>query len=228
MEENLRFEKEAPYNFCDRWCERCVDEKQARCRLYQDEFEQRTTCIAYGKDPDDAEITKEVIEKQFEGVDEKLQQFMEENEIDFDDIDDSEYEKREKHLESIVKNNPLNITARQYLKKAGQFLKKTFYKKEGVSPELVYDFEAVAWYHTLLPVKLYRALRGFNDYAAEDEFALHDAVAQFSVCKKSINESVKALGKISPHYPDNHKAINELLVLLHDIFSRIQHMEESI
>ncbi|MBU1008464.1 hypothetical protein KKA53_05300, partial [Candidatus Dependentiae bacterium] len=72
-------EKETPYNYCDRWCERCVHEKQIRCRLYGDEMEQKLNCIANGRDENDVEITGEVIQRQweeaFEGLDEKMQEF---------------------------------------------------------------------------------------------------------------------------------------------------------
>ena len=227
IEENIKFEKESPYNFCDRWCERCSHNKQMRCKLYQDEFEQKITCIAHGREPDDPEITEEVMRKQLEDVGEKIEQFMEENEIDLDDIDDPEFEKIREHIE-FVQNNPLNVTAGQYRKRAHQFLKNTFYNKKDVKSELIYDFETVAWYHTLLMVKLHRALSGFHEPIDEDEFALYDAVAQFAICRKAIKESIKALRKLKPYYLEHKNLIVELLALLHNILSRINAMEESI
>ncbi len=227
IEENIKFEKEAPYNFCDRWCERCTHNKQMRCRLYQDEFERKITCIAHGREPDDPEITEEVMRQQFKDVEEKLEKFMEENEVDFNDTDDPEFEKIKNHIES-VENNPLDATAEQYYKRAHEFLENTFYKKETIKPELIYDFETVAWYHTLLSAKLHRALCGFHEPVSEDDFALYDAVAQFAICKKAINESVSALRKLKQHYPEHKSLIVEPLALLHNIFSRIEAMEESI
>ena len=226
-QENAGFEKESPYNFCDRWCERCSQEKQMRCKLYQDEFEQKITCIAHGREPYDPEITEQVISKQFEDIEEKIEQFMEENEIDFDDIDNPEFEKIRNHIE-FVENNSLDATAEQYHKRAHKFLKDTFYDKKKISSKLVFDFETLAWYHTLLPVKLHRALCGFHEPVNEDEFALCDAVAQFAICKKTVNNSVQALRKIEPNYPDYKNLIVELLALLHNILSRIEAMEESI
>lgn len=227
IEENIKFEKEAPYNFCDRWCERCFHDKQARCRLYQDELEQKITCIAHGREPYDPEITEQVMRQQFEDVEEKLEQFMEENEIDLNDIDDPDFEKIKKHIE-FVKNCPLDATAEQYHKRTQGFLQNLFYNKEGISPELAYNFETVAWYHTLLPVKLHRALCGFHEPVNKDEFALYDAVAQFAICKKAIDESVRALRKLKTHYLNHKNLIVELLALLHNILSRIEAMEENI
>lgn len=227
IEENRKYEKQTPYNYCDRWCERCSHEKQMRCRLYQDEFECKATCIAHGRDPDDLEITMEVLKKQFEPVDKLIQEFMEEHEIDVDDIDDSEFGEIRKHIE-FVEKNPLKATAEQYRKKTHKFLEGVFYNKKNIKSGIVNDFETIAWYHALLAVKLQRALCGFHEPASEDEFALYDAVAQFAICKKAINESVKALRNLKGHYVKYHNVIIELLALLHNIATRIQKLEESI
>lgn len=238
VQENIKFEKESPYNFCDRWCERCSQEKQNCCRLYQDEFEQKITCIAHGREPNNPEITAEVLKWQFEGIDEKIQQFCEENDIEIDDINELELEEIKENRQA-VKNHPLNVLGKQYLKMAHQFLKKTFYDKKGIEPKLIPHFERVAWYHTLLSVKLYRALSGFHEQVGpvenlfshgvdEYEFSLCDAVAQFAICKKSINESVNALQAISSFYPDYKNPIIILLTLLRNILKGIEELEESI
>ena len=90
IEENKKFEQESPYNFCDRWCERCTHEKQMRCRLYLDDLERRATCIAHGKDEDDPEITGKVLEAQYEGLEEKLKETADKLNIDLDNIDINE------------------------------------------------------------------------------------------------------------------------------------------
>ena len=58
IRKNVEFEKEAPYNFCDRWCERCVLETQRRCKLYLYELDICVTNIAHGRDENDLEILK--------------------------------------------------------------------------------------------------------------------------------------------------------------------------
>ena len=241
IEENIKFEKKSPYNFCDRWCERCTHEKQMRCRLYLDDLERRTTCIAHGRDEDDLEITKEVMEAQYGEVEEKLRDTADKFNIDLDNIDIEEEELDEEqrvNFESLpkeiqehikfVENHPLPRTVEQYYRRANAFLKDTFYEKKHIKPEIKYHFETVSWYHTLLSAKLERALAGFHEPVCEDEFGLCDAVAQFAICRKAINESVSALRKLKPHYPHYKNLITELLALLHNIFSRIEAMEESI
>ena len=165
--------------------------------------------------------------QQFEEVEKKIEDFMEENEIDLDEIDDPEFEPIKKHIK-FVENNPLDATAEQYCKKALRFLENTFYKKAGKKSKLNYDFETISWYHTLLPVKLHRALCGFHEPACEDDFSMHDAVAQFAICKKAIKESINALKKLKPYCPEPKGLIVELLALLHNIHSRIVAMEEDI
>jgi len=224
---NAEFEKESPYNFCDRWCERCSHEKQMRCKLYQDEFEQKITCIAHGRDPDDPEMTAEIMEKQYGDLEKILEEHEEEIEINFDEIDDPEFEKIKEHIK-FVENNPLPVSAEQYRKKAHEFLKDTFYKKEEKYLALDYDFQTVAWYHTLLPAKLQRALAGFHEPASEGDLSLYDAVAQFEICKKAIRESIVALRKIELKFASFHMKILELLALLNNIHSRIEALEESI
>jgi hypothetical protein len=221
--ENVEFEKESPYNFCDRWCERCHHEKQTRCRLYLDEFEQKATCIAHGRDEDDPEITAQVMEKQFEGMEEAVEKFSKENEIDFEDLPPEIQD----HIR-FVEDNPLDSTTKNYLNKAHAFLESTFYRDKSIDPELIRDFETVSWYHTLLHVKLRRALAGFHEPAVEGDYAMHDAVAQFEICKKCAGKSIEALSKIKEHLPGQRLPITALIALLHNIHSRINLLLESV
>lgn len=229
-QQNAQWEKAAPYNFCDRWCERCAHEKQIRCRLYKDEQEQKITCIAYGREPDDSEIIEEVLEKQYGEADKLLQEYIGENRIDIDDTNETEAEWEEinEHIENVAKDDPLNKTVKHYCDGARAFLEETFFNKKSAFPELVYDFETITWYHVLLPANLYRALCGFYEQAAEDEYALYDAIAQFQVCKKAINESITALRRISLKVPLYRIRIIELLALLNNIHSRIEAMEQNL
>lgn len=227
VRENLRFEKETPYNFCDHWCARCIHEKQMRCRLYQDEFEQEITCIAYGREPGDPEITEAVFKQQMESLGKDIGNGMEEYGADFDDLHDSNYSWRPEQSDSL-KESFLQRTVAQYMNKARSFLKATFFNDKTMDPGLIYDFETVAWYHTLLPAKLHRALSGIHEPDDPDEFGLCDTVAQLAICKKAINESTKALRKLKNRYSSHHKVIVELLALLDNISSRIQHIEDSI
>lgn len=225
--ENAEFERQAPYNFCDRWCERCIAERQNRCRLYLDEFERKLTCIAYGKEPDDSEVTGEVMRQQYETVEENLEKFVEENGIEFEELGE-EVQDLIKKQEEFIENNSLRKTAEAYHNKARKLLEETFYKREIKDSRYTSEFEIVAWYHTLLPAKLYRALRGFHESSTEGDGSLNDAVAQFEICKKAINESVAALRRIGENLNSYRKQSAELIALLSNIHSRIEILEQAV
>lgn len=238
---NVELERETPYNFCDRWCEKCVHEKQIHCTLYKDELERKITCIAHARDEDDLEITKAVIEAQYKEVDEKLSEGMDKFGIDLDnpDIDEGKLVEEDaidfkdlppdiqKHIR-FVGNNPLDATAKNYFDKAHAFLKKTFYREGKIDPMLKDDFKIVSWYHTLLPAKVHRALCGFHEPVSEGDISLCDAVAQFQICKKAIKLSIKALRNIVVKDKGMHNIIMPLLSLLHNMFSRIELIEDEI
>ncbi|MFH1503892.1 MAG: hypothetical protein ABIH08_00655 [Candidatus Omnitrophota bacterium] len=231
--ENAEFEKDSPYNFCDRWCARCAHEKQARCKLYLDEFERKTTCIAYGRPIDDFQVTSAIFEKQFEDL-ENLDspyppEFDDEFDDDFDDEEDyDDIEEDEPEFQEGLDNHPLQLTAEQYCQRAHNFLKNVFYGDQDVIIKFNYDFETIAWYHTLLAAKMHRALYGLHESNEGDEFGLCDAVAQLTICQKSIKESIKVLRRLKGYFPEHCSAITELLALLNNISSRIIHIEENI
>lgn len=227
MKQNAKWEKESPYNFCDRWCEQCEDEKQKRCKIYQDEFEQKITCIAYGREPDDSEITAEVMQRQYESVKDVFEEYEEEVDINFETIDEPEFEKIKEHIK-FVQNNHLEVTVEQYRMRTYAFLAETFYNDEKVISGLKYYFKTVSWYHTLLPIKVNRALAGFHEPAVPEDMALYDAVAQFQICQKAAKESIVALRKIKDGFPGRHKQIIELIALLHNIHSRIEALLETL
>lgn len=253
IEENQKFEKMSPYNFCDRWCERCPHQTQLRCQLYLDEQERQLTCIAHGREEDDQEVTEQVLDWQYAPMNEMMEAEMEE--IDLDTIDDSDFGADKERVE-FFQENSLAQTADQYRKKAQTFLEATFYEDEEAfdvgdardlddvddvdeeaqdmiedgrqwSDDLIYDFETISWYHTLLPVKLHRALSSFTGLI-DDDISLRDTVAQFAICKKGAAQSLEALRKIAKSFPEQQRLTAEMIALLQNISSRIEIMETEI
>lgn len=220
-------EKETPYNYCDRWCERCVYEKQVRCRLYGDEMEQKLNCIANGRDENDVEITGEVIRRQweeaFEGFEEKMQEFG----IEVDEINEHEEDAFKKNYRNKEKD-PLRATADNYGENTDIFLRKHFFKNRKIPGEVKNELEILSWYHTVLPVKLERALTGLNKEKDQYGFGLVDAVGQLLICKKAIKKSLEALKKIRQYFPEEEQHIMKMKVLLNNISSRIDLLEKGI
>src|SRR3989338_3053790 len=91
--ENAKLEKIAPYNFCDRWCERC--DKTQRCKAYQDDFNTRLKHISDGKNPDDCNVALEDVKASFEKSLKMLKKWAEEKDIDISKIDNEQNKNRE-------------------------------------------------------------------------------------------------------------------------------------
>lgn len=184
-------------------------------------------CIANGKDEDDPEMLEQVMQQQLQEKVEKVEGIFEEMEEDLEEIDLSEFPEIQNHIK-FVENHPLPKTCEEYRKRAQVFLKRWFYNQKNLEKSLQYDFETIAWYHTLLPVKLNRALAGFHEPACEGDVSLVDAVGQLEVCRKAVEQSVKALKRLKEKESSYQGVATEMLALLHNIHSRIIKLTESV
>lgn len=214
LKKNKEYEKRTPCNFCDRWCERCVIETKKRCKLFLEEFDRRITNIAHGREPDDLRILEEDFKKT-KSIDSYFSDFLQEN-LDLENIEEDE---RRKNKEEELINHPLQRIAERYRIKTHDFLKEIFYGKADVPGDLQYDFETVAWYHTLLSVKMHRALCDL--FADGDDVALCDAASQLAICKKAIEQSRNALKSIHEKTKGFKERISYLLDHLHYINRQI-------
>ena len=236
LKENAEFEREAPYNFCDRWCERCPAETQGRCRLYQDELEQKITSIAHGREEDDPEVAREVLRWQYESDAEAIEEALDDEEMEelaeieaeaWEAADDAEIRKIKDHMR-FVREHPMPKTTEAYSRKAEQFLDAVYRRDNSFSADTRYDLETVGWYHTLLPPKMQRTLAGFHEPVTEGDISLNDAVAQLLVCKKSVRLSLEALRRLKPKFPAQATLFIEMIALLNNLFSRLKALEESV
>jgi hypothetical protein len=232
LEQIKKFEKESPYNFCDRWCERCPVAVKVGCKVYHAEVGMQMTAMAHGKDEkelnaDDfsamldgaipSDVREEDAESPFEGL----------VEIDGAMMESPEFDSIRKQIDFVSKS-PLPPAAESYRKRALEFLKSLLAVEKTFPAEVQFDIDTVTWYHTLLSAKLDRALAGFYEPADEDDFSIYDAVAQFEICKKGVRESVRALRNLRGHFPVQTAAVNELIALLHHLGDHIQMLEDSI
>ncbi len=235
LEKNAKRERETPYNFCDRWCDRCHTETQHRCKLYLDELDRRVTNIAHGRDEDDTEIYNEEMEKYSQLIEESIedsvpQEEMENFELTVESIDEEAIEEFEQKRQE-QKKHPLMKVSHQYCLKVHELLKHIYFDKTEQMPASVkFQFETITWYHTLLPAKIYRALCGIyvKDIFDDDDYELYDGIAQLEVCKKAIRQSDNALRKIVVENKSYQLQITELLAILHNIKSQIHFIEKDI
>ena len=224
--ENAHFEKSTPYNYCDRWCERCPQEKRDNCTLYKEDFDANIQHIIKGEDPNDLKVVFEDVRKNFEKTASLISEWVKEKNIDLSEDDGSFEFQKKKEMELL--NHPLHKLSIEYYKKAHVFLKQNFYGKTSVILETSHDFERLSWHHTLLRVKIYRALCDIYARNDKDDYSLHHAVAQIDISSKCITESQNALSNLQKLQIFSKNTINELLALLNRISISINTIEKEI
>lgn len=238
------------YNYCDYWCERCAFTKRCRNFVMGREMERR----ARGEEPVD-DATQETFWSQLANqlreatVFGRAGDWADDAGDDFDYEPDPGYDAREEALSRAVDGHHLTTLSHSYMKKADAWLRSSDNDLKSVAQELLeaagspfdntdYEeqarrigemIEVIAWYHTLLPAKIGRAVRGILDSreeACEDaelaeilaESRLSDANGSGKLALESIQRSAAAwvgMRKIVPHRED------EIIEML-SILSRLQ------
>jgi len=189
------------YNYCDRWCEHCL--LFHRCFLYTKEKEKLEEHQKKGKDPNAWKIVMKDVEDSLKEAMELIKKVAEERGIDLDTLPEIKYELSDPHQHLLFR------TAEKYRKLAHKFLRKLkdIIQEEGIdltkrveimpSPEkeagnfqeIVFCYQVILWYHTLVPAKIYRALSMPNSRDFDS-----DGSAKASYL--GLTESIKALQKI--------------------------------
>ncbi|MCA9407473.1 MAG: hypothetical protein KC733_02195, partial [Candidatus Omnitrophica bacterium] len=150
LKKNAEYEQQTPYNFCDRWCERCNPETQRRCQLYLDELGLQLTNIAHGRDPEDIEIFEEDLDMLTPDVDILEDSWLDDDELE-DEFDDDETLQTIERQRRELSTHPLMKVVKQYQLLTSRFLNKNYFDKIYPEGKIPYNFETISWYHTLLP-----------------------------------------------------------------------------
>jgi len=191
-------------------------------------FERRITNIANGKDLNEINVKAADVKNACERIEQCILQFAEEKGIDLVEFESNINRMREREEE--LYSHSLYIVTDKYSRKAYDFSKNIIYNKNSIPFNLKYDYETVSYYSELLPIKMHAALCGVyarGEDAAYD-FILRNGVAQLSVCKKSIELSLKSLRIIGKKNRHLQGQIRELLAILYNIFSRIKLIENEL
>ncbi len=224
--ENAEYEKETPFNYCDRWCERCG--RTADCRIYRELDEEAQARMDAGKDPDDAEAVAESMGKSFARAHELMEKMAKEKGIDLSEPNpeaDKEIE-REKAARAKVKEHPLYELALAYAKQTGEFIESNIYEDD--SGRDAEDYQALVYYHVQLAVKIHRFLQGRECLDEEDDYRLNDIVAQIDICRMGIAGSQQALQSIGVGDESVKGETDILLEMLDEIAGGVDEVEKGL
>jgi hypothetical protein len=180
---------DSPYNACDYLCERCKETDN--CSVYQSLKEKELLNQLAGKDKDDPENFLQDVQESLNEAKEMLEKMAAELNVDPDEIADIE-DVNIKHVE----DDPLYKLAHDFTMKTHHFLKEV---KILINQDAKTCFEDIAWYHTLVSVKIYRAIGSAYDGLIED------AINSTGVALKSLNLCIKAFNDIAIIHPDISK-----------------------
>jgi hypothetical protein len=197
------------YNYCDRWCEHCSF--RDRCFLYNKEKARMEEHIQKGEEPFDMEIVLKDVKESFTETRELISKYAQEQGIELDSLPEVEYKTVD------VERHPLYKLAHKYMDVTHKFLKelRKILEAEGISladrieivasPEESIDklkqlaswYEIIAWYHTLIPAKVYRALaKEITDDEEVRKFEQEDAEKSVRVAYIGLMKSMKAFDGI--------------------------------
>lgn len=232
------------FNYCDYWCERCAFTRRCRNFSMGREIEQEARGEKADDDATHAAFWSRLADKVREAtVFRNAEDRADENEFDLGETPDSEFEARLDARRQAVDEHPLVRLAHTYMDRAGAWLKTADKDLKAVAQELLeaakskfadgdYEEEAreigemievVAWYHTLIPPKLARAVDGLlgKDDAEHEilvEVRLEDANGSGKVVLAAIERSAAAWVRLREILPNREDEILDMLAIL----SRLQ------
>lgn len=197
------------YNYCDRWCEKCPD--TARCFLCAEERINKKKIAAYKGDEHDIwadveysfKTTGKIIDyiSKQEDFQEKMAEVA--DDLSDDDKDEDEIERKFSDIECLQ-------LAKEYMKKADEFIKKYEQSREQYKNELNLkvpdedikdDIDIMVWYHTFLPTKVWRCLYEREDVKRKQDDELREMVKEgynkfIALVGKCLDKSKTALGNL--------------------------------
>jgi hypothetical protein len=231
------------YNYCDYWCDRCAFTRRCRNFVMGRELEREARGEKAGDDATNQAFWNQLADTLRESmVVGQADEWGDGPAFDFDETPDRAFEKRMKDREEAVDRHPLIGMAHAYMGKVSAWLKTADGDLKAVAQELIEAakskfadddveeearqigemIEVVAWYHTLIPPKLARAIGGLLEKdETEGEFAdvlnesrLHDANGSGKVASIAIERSAAAWVRLRGILPNREDEIIEMLAML--------------
>lgn len=159
------FLKWSPFNFCDRFCERC-HEWQNDCKVYQEDVAFKTKCLIEGKDPYDPEVVFHHISQMMQKTMNIIKDGMEKDGVKISKEDEKILEKESALRDKFINKQPLNQKCRKLAITMRNFLDNfydSFQDKPWVLSALQKEIDEICFYESLVYVKAAMAVHGQCD-----------------------------------------------------------------
>lgn len=180
-----------PFNFCDRWCERCY--LGNRCRVYISEQASRRKYLRQKRDPDSWECVFESIKDSFEETKKLIEKGAKKWGFDISNIDDSDYQSPPE-----PEDLPLYILFSNYCLKLKKLLRDLSIVPVGVDEKLLLEnAHIISYYELLIPAKIYRAITSKIEEEEDEEDKTKDSNTSAFIVVNSLKSISKALNDIA-------------------------------
>ncbi|MBI5123770.1 hypothetical protein HZA75_07985 [Candidatus Roizmanbacteria bacterium] len=186
-----------PFNFCDRWCERCG--LSGICRVYQKEKESNKRFIKLGINPKSTEAMLFSITESFEETKNLLEKDIKRLKIKITKEDDKKFEKEEGKKDKLVKNDRLNLVSKKLCFSLVKLVEDFhYYFLEETPKEIKEPLKILNYYMIFFSVKIHRAiLSAIEEKEMKYEDTTFDSKNSAFLSYVSIAKIINALKNIS-------------------------------
>lgn len=183
-----------PFNYCDRWCERC--ETRRNCRVYVMELERNAKYLARGKDPKSMESALETIEENFAMIGKMLEKDMKKWGIDPNNLpveEEEEFNAEESDLYKMAFGISLKL--------------KRILSDLQVIPEeadedfIVESYEVINYYQLFLPPKIFRAVLSREEEKEMENDCTFDAKNSAFLAGNALVAISQSLAELASYRP---------------------------
>lgn len=186
-----------PFNFCDRWCERC--NLSGICRVYQKEKESEKRFIKQGINPKSTEAMFLSMRESFEETKKLLEKDMKRLKIKITKEDDMKFEKEEDEKDKLVENDQLTKISKKLAIKLVKLVEDLhYYFLEETPKEIKEPLKILNYYMLFFSVKIHRAiLSNIEEKEMKYEDTTFDSKNSAFLSYVSIVKIINALKNIS-------------------------------
>lgn len=213
-----------PYNYCDRWCERC--QVPENCAVFKGHEEFRQRLIAAGRDPDTWEAAFEEVAGCLKETFKLLEKGAKKWGIALPEPgskEEKEYEAQEEEIEKRVRNHSLKKLSQDFEDHLFFLLSKFSVEEIKNDPHL----QEVQWYATFVTAKIHRALASSLEDRAVPFADYDDALNSADIALRGINTTHQALSSLGSSTPGLFEDTELLLPLVEDLREELKKFIET-